>query len=76
MFRFINKFRTDVLKMKLQDVEDISGTKLKTLSAFEQGRSTNINHLQSYFNACSTIEQENLFIELLKAALKESKNGN
>lgn len=76
MFKFTNHFRSKVLKITLQELENQSGTGLKTLSAFEQGKSTNYNHLYTYFNACTTEEQEQLFINEITKALKENKHGN
>lgn len=59
---FCREFRTEVLKLTLQDIENISFTNVKTLSAFENGRSTNINHLNLYYLLCKTKEQRALFI--------------
>ena len=60
---FCREFRTGVLKLTLQDVENVSSTTVKTLSAFENGRSTNINHLNLYYLLCKTKEQRALFIQ-------------
>ena len=60
---FCREFRTEVLKLTLQDVENIAFTPTKTLSAFENGRSTNINHLITYYLLCNTKEQRSLFIQ-------------
>lgn len=59
---FCRDFRTEVLKLTLQDVENVAFTPVKTLSAFENGRSTNINHLNLYYLLCKTQEQRTLFI--------------
>ena len=63
LINFCRDFRTEVLKLTLQDVENISFTPVKTLSAFENGRSTNINHLNLYYLLCKTKEQRALFIK-------------
>lgn len=62
LINFCRDFRTEVLKLTLQEVENISFTPVKTLSAFENGRSTNINHLNLYYLLCETQEQRALFI--------------
>ena len=63
LINFCRDFRTEVLKLTLQEVENISFTPVKTLSAFENGRSTNINHLNLYYLLCNTKEQRALFIK-------------
>ena len=63
LINFCREFRTEVLKLTLQEVENISFTPVKTLSAFENGRSTNINHLSLYYLLCKTKEQRTLFIQ-------------
>ena len=63
LINFCRDFRTEVLKLTLQEVENISFTPVKTLSAFENGRSTNINHLYLYYLLCKTKEQRALFIQ-------------
>ena len=63
LLNFCREFRTETLRLTLQDVEDISLTPVKTLSAFENGRSTNINHLNLYYLLCKTKEQRALFID-------------
>lgn len=50
--RFCKQFREEILKITLQEMENKTGINLKTLSAFEHGRSTNINHLNSYYKIC------------------------
>lgn len=57
-------FRMNVLNKTLQDVQG-SNEGIKTLSAFEHGRSTNFNHIFKYFNACDNEEQVDLLIERL-----------
>lgn len=72
---FCRKFRIEVLKLTLQEVENISFTPVKTLSAFENGRSTNINHLNLYYLLCRNEEQRSLFIQgFIKAMDKGNKN--
>ena len=63
LINFCRDFRTEVLKLTLQEVENISFTPIKTLSAFENGRSTNINHLNLYYLLCKNKEQRKLFIQ-------------
>lgn len=57
-------FRMNILNKTLQDVQG-SNEGVKTLSAFEHGRSTNFNHIFKYINACDTEEQIDVLIERL-----------
>lgn len=57
-------FRMKVLNKTLQDVQG-SNEGIKTLSAFEHGRSTNFNHIFKYINACDNEEQIDVLIERL-----------
>ena len=63
LINFCRDFRTEVLKLTLQEIENLTFIKVKTLSAFENGRSTNINHLNLYYLLCKTKEQRALFIQ-------------
>lgn len=62
---FCKYFRTNILNISLVEMERITGVKHKTISAFEHGRSNNINHLSLYITACSTDEQRTQFNVLL-----------
>lgn len=66
---FCRNFRINILKLSLQDLEDNSSINHKTISAFENHRSTNINHLAIYLKACSTIEQKRKFIKGLNKSM-------
>lgn len=57
-------FRMNILNKTLQDVQG-SNEGIKTLSAFEHGRSTNFNHIFKYINACDNEEQVDVLIERL-----------
>ena len=57
-------FRMNILNKTLQDVQG-SNEGIKTLSAFEHGRSTNFNHIFKYINACDNEEQIDVLIERL-----------
>ena len=77
---FCRNFRINILKLSLQDLEDNSSINHKTISAFENHRSTNINHLAIYLKACSTIDQKRKFIKGLNKSMLidmgESKNDS
>ena len=74
---FCREFRTEVLKLTLQDVENMSFTPVKTLSAFENGRSTNINHLNTYYLLCKTQADRNEFIKGFDKAMDlDKQEGN
>ena len=70
--KFCREFRTTVLKKRLIDLApDTWGT----LSAFEHGSSTNMNHLATYYRFSNT-EQKTIFIAGIKLSLEEMTNGN
>lgn len=53
-------FRKQVLKLTLHELSDKSGVKVSTLSAFENGRSTNITHIGWYL-AIANNKQKTIF---------------
>lgn len=55
---FCKLFRMNVLKITLKEMEERTGVKIPTLSSFENGRSTNINHLYLYYNLGNNDQQE------------------
>lgn len=62
LYEWCKQFRTDTLKLTLNEMSNLTGTKLKTISAFENGRSTNIQHLNMYIDCCIDSTQEELFL--------------
>ena len=60
---FCREFRTEYLKLTLQEIQDKYGIPYKALSAFENGRSTNIQHLYTYYLLCNTQEERSDFIK-------------
>lgn len=60
---FCKDFRTNYLKITLQEVQDNYDIPFKALSAFENGRSSNINHLNTYYLLCKTQKDLNEFIK-------------
>ena len=73
LIEFCRKFRTEVLKMTLLEVEQKTHVPLKTISGFENGRSTNINHLNIYYSLCTTKEQRGLFIDGFDKAMDKDR---
>ena len=70
--KFCREFRTTVLKKRLIDLApDTWGT----LSAFEHGSSTNMNHLATYYRFSNT-EQKTIFIAGIKLSLEEMTHGD
>ena len=55
-------FRIDVLKMTLANMCEQTDTNVKTLSAFEHGRSKNIDHFINYIEV-SNQEQRKAFLK-------------
>lgn len=58
------KFRIEVLRKTLKEVQG-NDSGIKTLSAFEHGRSTNYEHIFKYINACDNEKQVELFMNTL-----------
>lgn len=52
------QFREQVLQITLKEMELKTGINHKTISAFENGRSNNINHLKLYFDCCENVLDE------------------
>lgn len=65
-------FRERVLQMTLQEMSNKTGANLKTISAFENGRSNNIQHLKLYVACCnSTLEETTLSINIIEACKRD-----
>ena len=61
---FCKYFRSEVLKLTLQEMSEKVNVNNSTLSSFENGRSTNYNHLIKYYK-CGDEEQKAFFRENL-----------
>lgn len=72
--KFCKNFRKRTLNKTLRDIELQQGINIKTLSAFENGRSSNINHLETYVKACDTEYHVKLLIEGINKSLLEGVN--
>lgn len=68
---FCRTFRTEYLKLTLEEVHLKFGVNVKTLSAFENGRSTNINHLNTYYLLCENVDQRSAFIRGFDKAMNQ-----
>lgn len=69
---YCRNFRMEILNMTLKEV---AGTEnIKTLSGFENARSTNVRHLEKYVDACPDLETKKFFmvglIEILESGAK------
>ena len=62
--KFCKYFRREVLNLTLIEMSEKVNAKNTTLSSFENGRSTNYNHLIKYYS-CGTDEQKTFFRENL-----------
>ena len=71
---FCKTFRSRTLNKTLREFEIEHGINIKTLSAFENGRSNNINHLSIYLKACENDTQVNIFMKGLNIALLDNAN--
>lgn len=61
---FCKYFRSEVLNLTLQEMSELVNVKYTTLSSFENGRSTNYNHLIKYYE-CGNDEEKQFFRENL-----------
>lgn len=69
--KYCRDFRINELEMTLREVE--GNKNIKTLSSFEHGYSTNMNHLYKYISKCIDKEQQILFFEGLLQIINEVK---
>lgn len=60
--KFCKVFRSEILKMTLYELSEKTGTKVTTLSSFENGRSRNLEHINVYLRFADE-EQERFFRE-------------
>ena len=59
---YCKEFRKQILRLTLRELCESSGTNIKTLSAFENGRSTNLVHVITYIEV-GTKEQQAIFAQ-------------
>lgn len=55
---FCKLFRMNILKLSLQEVSEITGIKLSTLSSFENGRSNNLKYIFVYYSLGNKEQRE------------------
>lgn len=55
---FCKLFRMNILKLSLQEVSEITGIKLSTLSSFENGRSNNLKYIHIYYSLGNEEQKE------------------
>ena len=67
--KFCGTFRKRTLRKTLRDIELEQGVNIKTISAFENGRSNNIEHLAIYVKACDNQVQRIYFTESIQSIL-------
>ena len=71
----LREFREDVLKITTTELSKRTGIHVKTIRSFENGFSTNMNHLQTYFNQTDETNEQQ-YLDLVNQLLKDMKNGN
>lgn len=62
-------FRSEILGLTLQQFEEKTHAKVKTISAFENGNSSNIAHLFKYLDLCETREMRTEYLRGLNELL-------
>ena len=55
------EFRINILKITLSELSNVSGINLKTISAFENGRSNNCEHITAYLNVATDNQREQFY---------------
>ena len=60
--QFCRYFRSEVLNLTLEEMSKKVNVKTSTLSSFENGRSTNLWHINKYYN-CGDGDQREFFRE-------------
>lgn len=66
---YCRTFRTEILKLTLHQFETISGVKVKTISSFENGKSTNVLHILKYLDLCPNNETRIRYLKGLNKIL-------
>lgn len=59
---FCKMYRTHVLNLTLEEMSELTGVKVPTISSFENGRSSNTKHIEMYYNL-SRDEEKKFFRE-------------
>ena len=70
---FCKDFRINYLKLTLQEIQDTYGIPFKALSALENGRSTNIQHLNTYYLLCKNRKDRKCFIDGFDKAMDKDR---
>lgn len=58
---FCKMYRTHILKLTLKEMSALTGINLQTISSFENGRSTNSEHIAMYYNLSKSDEERKFF---------------
>ena len=72
--RLCYKYRKDILKITLKEMSELTSINISTLSAFELGRSGNMQIFFEYVRLMNNEQRESFFneLELVVNAWKES----
>lgn len=55
---FCKIYRSNILKLTLKQMSDLTGIKVPTISSFENGRSTNMKYLYTYYEISNGEQKE------------------
>ena len=64
-------FRKNALHLTLKQFSKLNNKPVSSISAFENGRSTNINFLQLYLVSCETQQEREIFLRLIRMVFNE-----
>ena len=59
--QFCKMYRTYVLDLTLEEMSNLTGVKVPTISSFENGRSSNSKHIAMYYNLSKSDEERKFF---------------
>lgn len=60
--KYCQQFRTEVLKITQSELADHFGVTSRSVSMFENGKSTNVNFIYFYWQCCPTDEIKAVFL--------------
>lgn len=62
---FCKVLRSEICNITLQEMADIYGLNLKSLSAWENGRSNKADYIFYYYDLCNNEETRNIFLKVV-----------
>lgn len=73
--RFCYDYRKNILELTLDDMEKETGVPLKTLSGFENGRSSNMGIVFKYLTLSKDVNNRMFFLNKLYEIIERGENN-